>query len=442
MSVSVGYLGVAAYYDNRRAAVTVTLDDWDNGSGGYFSTALGILGNVHMPATVSIITYGLPDWSLIQNWYDTGNVEPASHTRNHACDESEYLINGYAFQIEGSRDDIRSHLNLRNPHITTFVEPCGYTDAQVRQNVVSAGYLVERGYPAAPVQGTFSPWGGDGAYARTLYSIDTTAWYLGTRPLSSFVSETNASFATAYGQGGIYHLLDHPWYGFWSAGTYLDQHVAHISNRPDVWYVPFGGLYLYHFVTERGLMNAYADGSTTPLPTNIITNPPPPIPVQPHSLWDNTVVPQSSTAGDTNPIELGIKFRSDISGYITGLRFYKDSLNTGIHYGHLWTTDGTLLAEAEFTGETTSGWQSVNLSVPVAIEANTAYVASYHTDTGNYSLSRPYFNTGYYNAPLYAFGTNESSGNGVYQYGLNRSFPNHNLGSQQLLGGCDLYYCT
>jgi hypothetical protein len=143
-----------------------------------------------------------------------------------------------------------------------------------------------------------------------------------------------------------------------------------------------------------------------------------------NSLWDDATMPRYSTAGDGSAIELGIKFRSDVAGYVTGLRFYKDASNVGTHYGHLWTIDGTLLAEVIFTGETASGWQSARFSAPVAIEANTPYIVSYHTDTGNYSLSRPYFNTGYYNAPLYAYATNEVTfGNGVYHYGSNRSFP-------------------
>ena len=39
-------------------------------------------------------------------------------------------------------------------------------------------------------------------------------------------------------------------------------------------------------------------------------------------------------------------------------------------------SSGTLLASATFTGETASGWQQVNFSTPVAITANTTYVAA------------------------------------------------------------------
>ena len=54
---------------------------------------------------------------------------------------------------------------------------------------------------------------------------------------------------------------------------------------------------------------------------------------------------------------LGVKFRSDSTGTVIGLRFYKGTANTGTHVGQLWAADGTLLATATFTGETDSGWQ-------------------------------------------------------------------------------------
>ena len=59
------------------------------------------------------------------------------------------------------------------------------------------------------------------------------------------------------------------------------------------------------------------------------------------------------------PVEVGMKFRSDEDGYITALRFYKQANNTGTHVGHLWSGTGQLLAAATFTGETASGWQQV-----------------------------------------------------------------------------------
>ena len=81
---------------------------------------------------------------------------------------------------------------------------------------------------------------------------------------------------------------------------------------------------------------------------------------------------------------VGVRFRADTNGTITGVRFYKGAANTGTHVGNLWTNTGTLLATATFSGETASGWQQVTFSSPVAVTANTTYVASYHTNTGQY----------------------------------------------------------
>ena len=88
-----------------------------------------------------------------------------------------------------------------------------------------------------------------------------------------------------------------------------------------------------------------------------------------------------------------MKFRADTDGCITGLRFYKGAANTGTHVGHLWTRTGTLLATATFSNETASGWQQVSFAPPVAITANTTYVASYSAPHGHYAVSDDYFAT-------------------------------------------------
>src|SRR5205823_14318869 len=67
-----------------------------------------------------------------------------------------------------------------------------------------------------------------------------------------------------------------------------------------------------------------------------------------------SAAPAPGGGGDTNSVEVGVKFRADTSGSVTGIRFYKLSVNTGPHIGSLWTSTGTLLASATFTGETAS----------------------------------------------------------------------------------------
>jgi hypothetical protein len=91
----------------------------------------------------------------------------------------------------------------------------------------------------------------------------------------------------------------------------------------------------------------------------------------------------------------------------------------------MWTSTGTLLATATFTGETASGWQQVNFATPVSITANTVYVASYHANNGHYSADNNYFSVnGVDNPPLHALANGVSGGNGVYAYGSSSAFPN------------------
>ena len=145
----------------------------------------------------------------------------------------------------------------------------------------------------------------------------------------------------------------------------------------------------------------------------------------PSNIWPSTAVPGLPQGdSDDQPVELGVKFRSAVDGRITGIRFYKATSNTGTHVGNLWTTNGDLLATATFANETESGWQQVIFSTPVAISANTVYVASYHTDTGHYCADAGYFSEhSQDNYPLHALADGESGGNGVYSYGASSSFP-------------------
>ncbi|GAA0855081.1 ice-binding family protein [Streptosporangium amethystogenes subsp. fukuiense] len=141
------------------------------------------------------------------------------------------------------------------------------------------------------------------------------------------------------------------------------------------------------------------------------------------SLWDNSAVPATRSYLDPKASTAGVKFKATTAGTVSGVRFYKGSQNTGTHVGGLWTGDGQLLASATFTNETASGWQQVDFPTPVNIAANTTYIASYHSTSGFYSVTRPYFTTQYTNAPLLAPANGAEGGNGVYKYGATNSFP-------------------
>ena len=73
-------------------------------------------------------------------------------------------------------------------------------------------------------------------------------------------------------------------------------------------------------------------------------------------------------------MNLGLQFQASSDGMVTGVRFYKETDNTGTHTGSLWTATGTLLATGTFTGESASGWQELDFSTPVAVTAGPTYI--------------------------------------------------------------------
>src|SRR4029077_16062503 len=111
----------------------------------------------------------------------------------------------------------------------------------------------------------------------------------------------------------------------------------------------------------------------------------------PCSLWSSSTTPAVTGVNDSSALEVGLKFKSDISGFSYALRFYKDVSNYGQHTGNLWTASGQLLSTVKFVNETASGWQQVQFADPVPISANTVYVASYHTYTGHWAMDQNYF---------------------------------------------------
>ncbi|MBT2209020.1 DUF4082 domain-containing protein [Actinomadura sp. NEAU-AAG7] len=138
----------------------------------------------------------------------------------------------------------------------------------------------------------------------------------------------------------------------------------------------------------------------------------------PCSVWTDEAAPQLVDDDDPASVELGMKFRADSDGWVTGVRFYKGANNTGTHTGSLWKPDGTRLATATFGGESAAGWQEVAFSTPVQVTAGTTYVVSYLAPNGHYSANVGGFeNAGVDAPPLHALRDGDDGPNGVYAYG-------------------------
>jgi hypothetical protein len=102
--------------------------------------------------------------------------------------------------------------------------------------------------------------------------------------------------------------------------------------------------------------------------------------------------------------EEATQFSSSVNGRITAIRFYRDSLESGVHYGRIWSDTGTLLAQVTFN-ELPSfcpGWQEQVLSTPLPITAGVRYRVSYNL---NSNLAKTFggLNTPVTNGPLTAY---------------------------------------
>lgn len=143
----------------------------------------------------------------------------------------------------------------------------------------------------------------------------------------------------------------------------------------------------------------------------------------PRSVWYDSDIPAAASTTSTSPYELGVKFRADRDGFITGVRFYKGAGNSGTHLGRLWSNLGEKLAEATFTAETASGWQSVSFATPVQVASGTTYLVSYYAPAGRYSYTYDYFaSSSLVRPPLTVLKSGTDGPNGVYKNGA--GFPN------------------
>jgi hypothetical protein len=150
-----------------------------------------------------------------------------------------------------------------------------------------------------------------------------------------------------------------------------------------------------------------------------------------------TATPATADVSDPNSggVELGMRFRSSVPGYVAGVRFYKGtSNNSGTHVGHLWNPSATAtpVASVTFSGETSSGWQEALFATPVAISANTDYVVSYYAPNNHYSVTENYFTSNWpgpgASNPLTALQDSAGTPNGVYAYGSGSTYPSSTLG--------------
>ena len=134
------------------------------------------------------------------------------------------------------------------------------------------------------------------------------------------------------------------------------------------------------------------------------------------NLFDPSWTP--SNFGEHSSLELGVRVSTSTAGYVTEIKYYKYADSTAEHSGHVWDENGTLLASATFTGETASGWQTVELDTPLAISAGQVFTVSvFSTDWYYPNDSFPSMTPGSFTIT-----------NGYYNYVGSPYFPNQTVG--------------
>jgi len=253
------YVEIADYYDNRKAAVTVTADDWTDNTWQQFEAMSNMLTAKKMSFTGGVETRYYPNWTQIQHWLDQGYLEVASHSRTHP----RLPYGSYDSEIGGSKQDILSNLTLPatfsfggTEYVLTWIEPYGESDSSVRQKLGEYKYLTAR---KVDIDDAWATWDSDyGLFDRIGFSMRMEP------PCKGGVDNVtilNSKFDNVYNTGGIYHLMTHPRNVNWTAGEYADLHTSYISNREDVWYVSFGLLYLYRWIDTQNVVQVTSTDS-------------------------------------------------------------------------------------------------------------------------------------------------------------------------------------
>lgn len=236
-----------------------------------------------------------------------------------------------------------------------------------------------------------------------------------TAPLASFTASPTSGVApltVTFSGGGTGSISGYAW-DFGDGTTSTQQNLTHS-------YGAAGSYTVTLTVTGPGGSNSAKQSITVSTSTTTTTS----TLGCPCSLWSTTAKPVTASVPDSQPTNLGLKFRATTNGYIIGIRFYKGPYNTGTHVGALWTSSGQKLAQATFSGETSTGWQTVKFATPVPVTANTVYVASYFTSIGEYAADRYYFaNNSITTGPLQALRDGISGPNGAYVYSSGLAFP-------------------
>jgi len=245
--VKVLYQGITKYYDNRRAVVTSTADDWANWFDAKFQRTCRIFREHNLWVSPAVITAGCDSatWVHIQEQIDSGFVDVVSHSRTHS--HIPYEDNNS--EVWGSKWDLT--MNLRLPetsrkgnqgYVYVWVAPYGSYNDDIDDLVSQNNYLVSRMYSTGDYD--FSGWDrSTNKFHAVGVSREMGPLWAGTTD----IMDLNSAFDKAYNSGGVYHVMCHPNVIEWDQ-AYPWLHMNYINNKTDVWYAGMGHIYVYHYL--------------------------------------------------------------------------------------------------------------------------------------------------------------------------------------------------
>ena len=149
------------------------------------------------------------------------------------------------------------------------------------------------------------------------------------------------------------------------------------------------------------------------------------------TTWTSVTGPSApADTSDGSAVELGLRFTPQSDGFISGVRFYKGTGNTGTHVGSLWDSSGQRLGSVTFANETATGWQQATFGAGIPVSAGQTYTVSYTAPNGHYAYQYWAFNE----APLLAPPLQVAGGFGAAPagvYALAGKYPQSNYEGSQ-----------
>ncbi len=283
---------VAKYYDARKSVYTLSNDNWgkkasahpgapwqgmNNDASDKYQAVVHVCRHFHLPVTIAINSRaeGKPSqWDRMQEELGEGRVdwEPAVHTLTHPCSHKAYLVRGFKAEILDCRDDILAHLRHipYGQHVFTFILPCAYKDPEI-EKTAAGQFLFLRDWNRHDNLDSidYASWNkayryyGIGGLQTVSYDAVLQKRHPAGRYFAVDVARLNKAFDRVYQAGGIF-------YAMWHADRYqnsviydlrpgvdgkvgstLMQHLTHVANRKNVWYVANGWLYSYRYVAQH-----------------------------------------------------------------------------------------------------------------------------------------------------------------------------------------------